>query len=328
MINSLLDNLLDDSIASLPPALRSDLEVCRGHAWLPQLPDVLQREMQGTDSETTSDRWVSKKQENGNLLFKVMYYCWLLIWPVHFPELLFLSVDRVRTDEELEVMLHRDSLRIFISDVGGIPLSSLHNKANSNTWLSLDFVGKQVVTVLFPFTDQLRQADLQRGSERDWISASGYRPPWVQHQRHAWDIYRHGHAAGNSGKTAASSGYADKHRHGSKIRLAAILLSFHQGDLINNIEKNVTSAAEYVDASTAETGKALTYKKNPYKIASLPDFFKPFRRQSSAKSAADQNPSNLEHDWAPEPVWTSTASKGWSASKPRPDGKIIIWFPV
>lgn len=78
---------------------------------------------------------------------------------------------------------------------------------------------------------------------------------------------------------------------------------FWQGELINNIEKNVTSAAEYVGMSKAETHKAVTYKKNPYKIASLPSFFKPFKKQTSAKTATDQNTS----DWAPKPVWALTA---------------------
>ncbi|KAG7216572.1 hypothetical protein INR49_023281, partial [Caranx melampygus] len=56
-----------------------------------------------------------------------------------------------------------------------------------------------------------------------------------------------------------------------------------QGDLINNIEKNVTSAAEYVFVSNTETKKAVTYKKNSYKIASMPSFFKHFKRQTAAK---------------------------------------------
>lgn len=33
------------------------------------------------------------------------------------------SVDKVTTDEELEEMLHRDNLSIFISDVSGISFS-------------------------------------------------------------------------------------------------------------------------------------------------------------------------------------------------------------
>lgn len=57
--------------------------------------------------------------------------------------------------------------------------------------------------------------------------------------------------------------------------------------MINNIEKNVTSAAEYVDVSKEEINKAVVYKKNPYKIATLPSFFKSFKRQTAAKTATD-----------------------------------------
>ncbi|KAK7916416.1 hypothetical protein WMY93_012177 [Mugilogobius chulae] len=39
-----------------------------------------------------------------------------------------------------------------------------------------------------------------------------------------------------------------------------------QGELINNIEKNVTSAAEYVDRSRAETHIAVEYKKSTFKL--------------------------------------------------------------
>lgn len=80
------------------------------------------------------------------------------------------------------------------------------------------------------------------------------------------------------------------------------LLCSYQGELINNIEKNVTSAAEYVDVSKAETHKAVTYKKNPYKIASFPNFLKPFKRKSTVNTASDQTPSDLNHNWAPGPV--------------------------
>ncbi|XP_072227795.1 syntaxin-2-like [Leuresthes tenuis] len=75
----------------------------------------------------------------------------------------------------------------------------------------------------------------------------------------------------------------------------AMLLEI-QGELVNNIEKNVTSAAEYVDISREETHKAVAYKKNRHKIASLPGFFKPFKRQTSAKAETDQDPSDLNHD--------------------------------
>ncbi|KAM9734710.1 syntaxin-2-like isoform 2-T3 [Menidia menidia] len=73
----------------------------------------------------------------------------------------------------------------------------------------------------------------------------------------------------------------------------AMLLEI-QGELINNIERNVMSAAEYVGASRQETHKAVAYKKNRHKIASLPSFFKPFKRQSSLK-AETEVPSDLNH---------------------------------
>ncbi|XP_056260065.1 syntaxin-2-like isoform X2 [Seriola aureovittata] len=79
------------------------------------------------------------------------------------------------------------------------------------------------------------------------------------------------------------------------LTYTAMLLEI-QGELINNIEKNVTSAAEYVFESKAETKKAVTYKKNPYKIASLPSFFKLFKKQTAAVTATDQNTSDLNHD--------------------------------
>ncbi|XP_019937328.2 syntaxin-2-like [Paralichthys olivaceus] len=139
-------------------------------------------------------------------------------------------VDRVTTDEELEVMLRRDSLTIFISDINS-------NKPISSEALSEIESRHQDIVCLESSIKELHEI------------------------------------------------FTD----------TAILLEI-QGDLINNIEKNVTSAAEYVDASKQETNKAVTYKKNPYKIASLPDFFKPFKRQTTAKTAADHNTSDLDHD--------------------------------
>lgn len=83
---------------------------------------------------------------------------------------------------------------------------------------------------------------------------------------------------------------------------------FHQGELINNIEKNVTSAAEYIEVSKAETNKAVAYKKNRYKIASLPSFFKTFKKETTAKTASDQNTSDLNHSWTSEPLLTTTTN--------------------
>ncbi|XP_040012459.1 syntaxin-2-like isoform X2 [Xiphias gladius] len=139
-------------------------------------------------------------------------------------------VDKVTTDEELEEMLHRDNLAIFISDI------------NSDAQISS-----------------------QALSEIE--------------SRHQDIIFL------ESAIKELHEIFAD----------TAMLLEI-QGELINNIEKNVASAAEYVDMSKAETNKAVTYKKNPYKIASFPSFFKAFKRQTTAKTAADQNISDLNHD--------------------------------
>lgn len=64
---------------------------------------------------------------------------------------------------------------------------------------------------------------------------------------------------------------------------------FSQGELINNIERNVTTAAEYVDRSKDETSRAVDYKKNPYKITFRPNFMKSLKKNS-----------------APDPVWAVT----------------------
>ncbi|XP_034752477.1 syntaxin-2-like isoform X2 [Etheostoma cragini] len=130
-------------------------------------------------------------------------------------------VDAVTTDEELEEMLHRDNLAIFISDI------------NSDAQISSQALSEiesrhQDIMCLESCIKQLH------------------------------DIF------------------AD----------TAMLLE-SQGELINNIEKNVTSAAEYIDVSKAETCKAVEYEKNPTKIASLPSFFKHFKRKTTAKTAAD-----------------------------------------
>ncbi|XP_011618412.1 syntaxin-3-like [Takifugu rubripes] len=73
--------------------------------------------------------------------------------------------------------------------------------------------------------------------------------------------------------------------------VAALLDS--QGELINNIEKNVTSAAEYVGQARAEAHKAVTYKKNPTRITSLPNFLKPSKKKPNR---AKQNRSELDQN--------------------------------
>ncbi|XP_034048545.1 syntaxin-2-like [Thalassophryne amazonica] len=97
-------------------------------------------------------------------------------------------------------------------------------------------------------------------------------------------------------------------RHQDIIRLESTIKELHelfvdmamvlelQGELMNNIEKNVSSAAEFVDESKDETEKAILYKKQRYRIATLPKFFKPLRRRSSAKEASDRNHSDFYHD--------------------------------
>ncbi|XP_058472812.1 syntaxin-2-like [Solea solea] len=139
-------------------------------------------------------------------------------------------VGKVTTDEELEVMLHRDSLTIFISNI------SCDVQISSQALSEIESRHQDIVCL-------------------------------------EWSI---------------------KELHEIFIDTAMLLES--QGDLINNIEKNVSSAVDYVDMSKEETNKAVTYKKNPYKIASLPSFLKPFKRQTSFKTAMDQNPSNSNHN--------------------------------
>ncbi|KAM3600525.1 uncharacterized protein V6R79_024649 [Siganus canaliculatus] len=146
-------------------------------------------------------------------------------------------VDKATTDEDLEEMLHRDNLTIFISDMNS------DNRISSQALSEIE----------------------------------------SRHQ----DIM------------CLESSLKELH----EIFTDTAMLLEMQGELINNIEKNVTSAAEYVDSSKAETCKAVEYKKNPYKIASLPSFFKSFKRKPPAKSAAaDQNTSDLAGDMAREPV--------------------------
>ncbi|XP_028273871.1 syntaxin-2-like [Parambassis ranga] len=138
-------------------------------------------------------------------------------------------VNKVTTDEELEEMLHRDNLAIFISDINS------DNQISSQALTEIECRHQDIMCL------ELSIKELH-------------------------EIF------------------AD----------TAMLLEI-QGELINNIEKNVTSAAEYVEVSKAETNKAVAYKKNRYKIASLPSFFKTFKKETTAKTTADQNTSDLNH---------------------------------
>uniref|UniRef100_A0A3B5L3L8 t-SNARE coiled-coil homology domain-containing protein n=1 Tax=Xiphophorus couchianus TaxID=32473 RepID=A0A3B5L3L8_9TELE len=109
-------------------------------------------------------------------------------------------VDKVTTDDELEDMLQRDNLAIFVSNIhfdaqfSSLALSEIEGRHQDI--ISLECSIKELHEI---FTD------------------------------------------------------------------TAILLEM-QGELINNIEKNVTSAGGDVRASKEETQKALEYKKNPYKV--------------------------------------------------------------
>lgn len=129
-------------------------------------------------------------------------------------------VDKVTTDEELEEMLYRDNLALFISDI----------KCDAE-------ISSRALT------------EIER-----------------RHQ----DII------------CLESSIKELH----EVFVDTAMLLEVQGELINNIEKNVASASEYVDASRDETNKAVTYKKNRFKVAFLPVFFKPLRRQTSLKTTA------------------------------------------
>ncbi|RVE65644.1 hypothetical protein OJAV_G00118460 [Oryzias javanicus] len=143
-------------------------------------------------------------------------------------------VDKVTSNEELEEMLHRSSLTLFISDV------------NSETGVS--------------------------GQALNQIES--------RHQ----DIL------------SLESSITELH----EIFADTAMLLESQGELINNIERNVMSAAQYVDESKEETDKAITYKKNRHKVVSLPSFFRPFKKRNSTKTRPEPNPSDLNHNWTSE----------------------------
>lgn len=62
-----------------------------------------------------------------------------------------------------------------------------------------------------------------------------------------------------------------------------------QGELMNNIEKNVMGAADYVGNSKIETDKAIEYKKSSFKLIP-PSLMRSFRKHS--RSASD--PSSIK----------------------------------
>lgn len=119
---------------------------------------------------------------------------------------LCLSVNKVTTDEELEEMLHRDNLAIFISDVS-VLFHTINSYATISTifhnYWSLTYAVKLklvIVKTTFPFTDQLWKPDFKPSTDWNWMPSSRHHVPWVEHQRASWDICGHCHAVGDSGK--------------------------------------------------------------------------------------------------------------------------------
>lgn len=80
------------------------------------------------------------------------------------------------------------------------------------------------------------------------------------------DIWRHVAALVESQVTCTGKGGGDSEEAWvlRQIKLTAILSV--QGELMDNIERNVASAVEYVKVSEDETAKAVWYKRNPYKV--------------------------------------------------------------
>ncbi|KAM9424497.1 syntaxin-2-like [Pholidichthys leucotaenia] len=139
-------------------------------------------------------------------------------------------VNKVATDEELENMLERDNLSIFIADIK--PDTQISSQALS---------------------------EIER-----------------RHQQ----------------ILSLESSVRELH----EIFLDTAMMLETQGVLINNIEMNVTSAAEFVVASKEETYAALEYKKNPYKVTFRPKFFKSFKRKDRDTSANHQSTLGVNHD--------------------------------
>lgn len=56
----------------------------------------------------------------------------------------------------------------------------------------------------------------------------------------------------------------------------------HQGEMVNNIEKNVSCAVDYVGEAQVATKKAVRYQKQARRVRLLPSFPSLFRTTSSA----------------------------------------------
>ena len=66
-----------------------------------------------------------------------------------------------------------------------------------------------------------------------------------------------------------------------------------QGDVINNIEKHVGTAVDYVCSAKGETKKAVVYQKRARRVSLNLGFFKSSR--SPATAAPDQQPSEVSN---------------------------------
>lgn len=87
-------------------------------------------------------------------------------------------------------------------------------------------------------------------------------------------------------------------RHQDIIRLESSIRELHemfvdmamlvetQGEMINNIEKNVSSAAEYVGTAKGETKKAVRYQKRARRVRILPSFPSLFKSNSTRAATA------------------------------------------
>lgn len=177
-----------------------------------------------------------------------------------------LLVDKEATDEELEQLLDRQSLSVFLSHVGS--------------------------------------DDITAAAVMSWAANRSPRPPQASPTLSADAAAQIGARQQDLVRLEASIGhlqqlFADvaalldaqvslKPRQSGEPGLRKPSAASFQGELVNNIEKNVTSAAEYVGQSREETRKAVWYKKNPTKVASLPGFLKPARKRSGLQAPQER----------------------------------------
>lgn len=80
------------------------------------------------------------------------------------------------------------------------------------------------------------------------------------------DIWRHVAVLVESQVTCRRKGGGDSEETWILCHFKLTVISSVQGELVDNIERNVASAVEYVKVSEAETEKAVWYKKNRYRV--------------------------------------------------------------